>query len=205
MSINSIINNPVILAELADALNLQALSNVWEIVNIEFSDWVLSSSEGTPVVANGNFTLWANGNSRRLVSITPAGTVNQNYHSLVVSTEVQDLNMDLVSLPSSLTIPAIHLPPQGISFAIPCGVNMAGSLCETGVAFISAVPYTIETNAPGLVRVNITPSLTYVTGVNEALVIFDSMYEWTLDDTQNSPPAAPLVLLSENIESIQIE
>lgn len=189
MSINSLSDNPAILA----SLNLGV--SQWIPIPIPYNQFAFTTAgSGNPVTANGTFALFNNGNTYRLVCYAFPATIVQTFTNYILyQLEAGDTTLNINPVPDeSLIIPSEYLPPQGIFFTFPCTVRPEGQAYGTGQCFMSAAPVIQGGIEDGTVRLQFNSS--EAIGLNTVVQVeFQNMFEWTLDP---EPSPAPLQLLS---------
>jgi hypothetical protein len=200
MSINSLSDNPAILA----SLNIGV--SQWIPIPIPYNQFAFTTAgSNNPVTANGTFALFNNGNTYRLVCYTfPATTVNTFTNSILYQLEAGDITLNINPVPDeSLIIPSEYLPPQGIFFTFPCSVRPEGHEYGTGICYMSAVPVIQGGVEDGTVRLQFNSS--EAIGLNTVVQVeFQNMFEWTLDP-EPAAPAPPLLLANRVIEEQEQE
>lgn len=195
MSINSLSDNPAILA----SLNIGV--SQWTPIAIPYNQMVFTTAgAGNPVTANGTFALFNNGNTYRLVCYAfPATSITTFTNYILYQLEAGDTTLNINPVPDeSLIIPSEYLPPQGIFFTFPCAIRPEGQAYGTGQCYMSAVPQIQGGVEDGTVRLQFNSS--GAIGLNTVVQVeFQNMFEWTLD-TEPPAPAPPLLLASNAIE-----
>lgn len=182
MSINSIISNPIILAELAGAIVPSPVD--WEQIPLEYDALVLKDALGANITTTGSFKLFKLGQAMKLVSIgEPAAAGDTELAPAGIShTYVSSTTRGLVAQATSLAIPAEYLPSYGVSLNFSCYYTVAAVACLAGVCSIQFSPVLLQAQTVvGQAVIGVIPAVQGAVAASFFSVAFPPTLVWELD------------------------